>query len=71
MKIGEVLAANWDNSWNQTQIFMYGGQYMPAMPDAKIVPLLSEPQRAVWRGISKGNVQFGINWGPSAYARTA
>jgi hypothetical protein len=67
-KIGEVLAANWDNGWNQTQIFMYGGQYFPSMPDAKIIPLLSEPQRTVWRGIAKGNVQFGINWGGGFFA---
>lgn len=61
-KLTELLSANWDDSWNQTQLLMYGGgQYFPPMPDAKILPLLTEPQKTVWRGIQKGNVRFG--WG--------
>ncbi|HEX4589669.1 MAG TPA: hypothetical protein VH120_07050 [Gemmataceae bacterium] len=62
-KLGEVLAENWDNSWDQLQLLMYGGQYFPAMPDAKIRPILSEAQQTVWRGIPKGNVHFGVNFG--------
>jgi hypothetical protein len=33
------------------------------MPDVKINPILSDAQRAVWRGIPKGNVRFGPNVG--------
>jgi hypothetical protein len=62
-KLSEILADNWNGSWDQTQLFMYGGQYFPMMPDAKINPILSDAQRAVWRGIPKGNVRFGPNVG--------
>jgi hypothetical protein len=62
-KLAEVLATNWNDSWNQTQILIYGGQYFPAMPDAKILPVLTETQRAVWRGVTKANIRFGVNLG--------
>ena len=62
-KLADVLAKNWDESWNQTQILMYGGQYFPAMPEDPINAVLTEAQRKIWRGISKGNVHFGINFG--------
>jgi hypothetical protein len=62
-KLSEILAANWDESWNQTQILMYGGQYFPPLPDAKIEPILTDVQRTVWRGIHKNQVRFGINFG--------
>jgi hypothetical protein len=60
-KISDLLANNWNDSWNQTQLFLYGGQYYPVMPDVKISPLLSDAQRAVWRGISKGQIGFGMD----------
>jgi hypothetical protein len=62
-KLGEVLEKNWNESWNQPQLLMYGAQYMPQMPDAKILPLLTQTQQTVWRGIQKVNVRFGINLG--------
>jgi hypothetical protein len=33
------------------------------MPDAKILPILSETQQTIWRGIPKGNVGFGFDLG--------
>jgi hypothetical protein len=62
-KINDILANNWHESWNQTQILMYGGRYMPLMPDDKINPILSDKQREVWRTISKNQVRFGPNFG--------
>jgi hypothetical protein len=60
-KLSEILANNWNESWNQTQLLINGGTYFPPMPDAKIYPVLTNAQWAVWRGISKGNVRFGVN----------
>lgn len=57
--LAEVLTANWDETWGQTQMLMYGAQYLPQMPDAKITPLLSPPQVKIWQGIAKTNVRFG------------
>jgi hypothetical protein len=58
-QLAKVLTDNWDESW-QMQILMYGGQYLPALPNAKIQPILSEAQRQVWQGVAnRGNVRFG------------
>jgi hypothetical protein len=62
-KLGNVLANNWHESWNQTQILMYGGRYFPVMPDDKIDPILTDSQRAVWRGITRQQIRFGPNFG--------
>ncbi len=62
-KLAAVLAANWNEAWNQTQMFMYGNQYLPQMPDAKILPILSDAQKTVWRSVPKANVRFGVNLG--------
>jgi hypothetical protein len=56
-----ILETNWHDSWNQAQWLTISGQYYPPMPDAKILPILTEAQRAVWRGIPKGNVRFGFS----------
>jgi hypothetical protein len=61
-KLAEILANNWNEEWNQPQLLMYGRQYIPPMPDAKINPILSEAQRAVWQGVYKQNVRFGVNF---------
>jgi len=60
-QISTILENNWDDSWDHIQFLMYGGQYFPRMPEAKIDPLLTETQKAVWRDIPKGNVRFGLN----------
>lgn len=59
-KLREVLEKNWNSSWGQMQLLMQDGQYFPMMPDDKIYPLLTESQKAVWRGIQKGNVFWGF-----------
>jgi hypothetical protein len=60
-KIAEVLMKNYKNGWNDIQLIMQGGQYFPSMPDDKINPLLTDTQKAIWRGVQKGNVFFGNN----------
>jgi hypothetical protein len=59
-KLDELLEKNWQSSWNQLQILMQDGQYFPPMPDEKILPLLTESQKSVWRAIQKGNVFWGF-----------
>jgi hypothetical protein len=64
-KVSEILTKNWHDSWNQTQLLMQGGQYFPAMPDDKILPVLTDTQKAVWQKVQKGNVFFGnteLDW---------
>jgi hypothetical protein len=60
-KIREILNDNWNEIWDQPQLYMYGRQYIPPMPDAKINPILTDTQRTVWQGVQKMNVRFGMN----------
>jgi hypothetical protein len=63
-KLSKVLEKSWKDSWTHTQILMYGDRYFPSMPDAEIIPILTDNQKTVWSGIPKGNVNFGFNMGP-------
>lgn len=62
-KLGKILDNKWTDSWDQTQMLMYVGQHFPPMPDTEILPILTESQKVVWRGIPKGNIRFGFNLG--------
>ncbi len=59
-KLVDILGNNWDESWHQSQYFTNYGQWFPPMPDAKILPILTESQRVVWKGVTKNDIQFGI-----------
>jgi hypothetical protein len=61
--LGEVLQNNWNEAWNQPQWLTIGGQYFPSMPDDKILPVLTETQKNVWRDTPKGNIRFGFQLG--------
>jgi hypothetical protein len=63
LKLVDILLNNWNESWNQTQYFLNEGRWFPAMPDAKISPILTESQRVIWKATNKNNVQFGIGGG--------
>jgi hypothetical protein len=49
-KLTNILEGNWDDLWNQ---FANEGQDFPEIPDEKIVPILTEPQNAVWKSVVK------------------
>jgi hypothetical protein len=59
-KIHEVLGKNWNDSW-YTYVVRFGGNYFPAMPDAKILPILNDNQKTIWSGMQKANVMFGFH----------
>jgi hypothetical protein len=63
VKLGKILENNWNDSWNHTQWLTMGGRYFPPMPDDKILPILTETQKRVWRETQKGNIYFGFNLG--------
>jgi hypothetical protein len=63
-KLSEILENHWNDSWDSMQMLMYGGdQYLPEMPEGKILPILTVTQKDVWRGIQKRNIRFGIDLG--------
>jgi hypothetical protein len=63
VKLGEILQNNWNDSWNHEQWLSMGNRYFPPMPDDKILPLLTETQKHLWRDTAKGNLHFGFNPG--------
>lgn len=60
-QLSEVLAANWQDDWYQTQYFQYAGQYLPPLPRDKIRALLTDRQQVVWDGVANQQVRFGVN----------
>jgi hypothetical protein len=64
-RLKESLTAGWDESWSQNlQMFQLADQYMPSIPDDRIVPYLNATQRGIWSGLQKlGRVSFGIDFG--------
>jgi hypothetical protein len=52
-QLGDVLTNNWDESWSQTQYYISSRRWFPRMPDEKILPILTQPQQIVWKGVAK------------------
>lgn len=60
-KLSEALETNWQDSWcQQLETFMYGDAYFPPLPDAQVLPVLTEKQKQIWNGIPK---QHNMIWG--------
>ena len=60
-KLTEALDKNWKDSWcQQLEVFMYGDSYFPALPDAQVIPVLTDKQKQIWNGIPKQQNQI---WG--------
>lgn len=62
-KLHEILENHWNDSWDQLQMLMYGGQHFPSMPDTEIFALLTENQKTVWRGVPRYGIHFGVDLG--------
>lgn len=63
-EVTKALSENWNASWGSMQMMMYGGDNFPNVPDAKIVPLLTETQKKVWRTVNQqSNTFWGFNVG--------
>jgi hypothetical protein len=52
-KLTLVLENNWDDSWTQAHQYMHDSPEFPAMPDEKILPILTERQQTFWKSIPK------------------
>jgi hypothetical protein len=61
-KLAKVLEEHWNDAMNQPQLFLGRNIDFPPMPDAEILPLLTEAQKTVWRGVAKeeGFLGYGI-----------
>ena len=61
-EIAEALVEQWDDSWGHSlQMFIYGNNYFPNLPDQAVVPFLNPLQKADWvKKPKNGNQMF---WG--------
>jgi hypothetical protein len=59
-QLADLLKNNWDESWSQTRFFMFRRPWFPPMPDEKILPILTQQQQIVWKGITKRKLGY---WG--------
>lgn len=63
-QVTTMLNEDWNASWGAAQMLMYGGQYFPDIPDAKLTPLLTSSQEKVWRTVNQqGQELWGLNVG--------
>jgi hypothetical protein len=59
-QLTEQLNANWNDTWGQQlEVFMYGGQFMPLLPDNQVLPVLNDTQKEIWKGMPKNQSFFG------------
>lgn len=60
-KLTDALNSNWKDGWGQQlEVFLYGDAFMPALPDAQVLPILTEQQKQIWNAIPKQHNQI---WG--------
>ena len=67
-KLAADLTKKWDKTWvGSLEIFMYGEQFMPQLPEDVLLPHLNPLQKEVWKASPRngGNIWggFGFMWG--------
>lgn len=58
-----VLARNWDESWSQAHLLIYGLNTVSNLPNDEILEILSEQQQALFRSMPKHRVSFQTAFG--------
>lgn len=59
-QLTERLNSNWKDVWGQQlEVFLYGDQYLPVLPDDQVLPILSEKQKEIWQGTPKNQNTIG------------
>ncbi len=60
-KLSESLTTNWKSTWaQQLEVFVYGDQFAPVLPDDQVLPFLNEKQKTIWKSAPKNQNQI---WG--------
>lgn len=63
-QVTKVLDDNWNPAWGSMGMLLYGGQYFPDVPDAKLAPILTSTQKKILRTVNQqSQVFFGFNIG--------
>jgi hypothetical protein len=68
-KLTAALESNWNDAWGgQLEVFLYGDDFLPVLPDKLVLPLLTEKQTNIWKATRKhqntigGWAGFGIGF---------
>lgn len=60
-KLSDSLNSNWKDAWcQQLEVFLYGDQFFPALPDDQVLPILNDKQKEIWKGTTRNQNTF---WG--------
>lgn len=60
--MAQSFEENWDESWYRAlELFRFGDQYLPKLPDHCILPVLDETQKQIWQARMQGTqtIHFG------------
>ncbi len=56
-QLAAALHKDWKDAWGGSlEMFMYGNEYLPVLPDKLIAPILTPVQKKVWSGAQKTQV---------------
>jgi hypothetical protein len=62
-KIMAELNSSWERDWEKwLDMYQYGEQYFPEIPEKHVVPHLTDEQKIVWNGLQRTTI-FGWNHG--------
>ncbi len=62
-KLTDSLDSNWKGAWGQQlEVFMYGDQFLPVLPDEQVLPILNEKQKEIWKGTAKNQNTVWGGW---------
>ena len=59
-KVGESLAAHWDDAWGQSlEMYLYDNNFFPPISDQYVSPFLNESQKKIWKSAQKVQAFWG------------
>jgi hypothetical protein len=59
-RLDQSLSSNWDTNWTlYLENHLYGNRFYPMTIDPLVTPVLTDPQKEVWKGVQK----VGVYWG--------
>lgn len=61
-KLSEAMTKGWQDSWGGSlEMFMYGNEYLPVLPDKIVMPILDPIQKKVWTTAQKTQMNSFFN----------
>ena len=59
-QLSKALEADWKDAWaGQLEVFLYGEDFLPVVPDAVLLPVLTDKQKAIWKATPRTQHMIG------------